>query len=352
MEIAQHSPGKSPIPLRTDYRASLLRDRTMRRPLTSVTSGLLLSEVGSPLETHSIVGQANCTARANACLQSRCLKTLCPAYQANSRNLGEQFPAQRTPVNIVRVVRSMRGPSRSVLVEADNQLRYVVKYQNNPMTTHSLIIQLVAGRLLRLLDLSTPAEGIIRLSRASYLGGSWPQIQQCDGSKKDVVEGWHFASQYGDGAGRCAIYDFLPRSLLHKVENRSQFASLRMVDAWLGMAGDRQAVYRRSADGRFRVSFIDQKGAFRYTAPPDRYRYFTWSDCYRSLTVEQVLDETVKAIEAIDSATLHGQIQAVPDEWFSTVRDLERVKQILGALETSRNRLRLHVHRLCAEMRE
>lgn len=233
-----------------------------------------------------------------------------------------------------------------MLVEGDNKLRYVVKYQNNPRTTRSLITQLIAGQLMRLLSLSTPMEGTIRLSRTTFQG-DWPQIEQPDGSLRDVIEGWHFASLYGsDGTGRTAVYDFLPTPLLESVENGEEFARLAVADSWLGMSGDRQAIFERRHNKQFWVSFIDHCEAFRYEDFP-KQRYWAWWVYFARFLRVDALYRTASLIDGLASSTVLQQIEIIPNEWFQSSSDIEETEAMLTNLAIRCKSVHSHVDHLC-----
>jgi hypothetical protein len=70
------------------------------------------------------------------------------------------------------------------------------------------------------------------------------QIGELCGSDGGLLPGGtQFGSRYrGDAV---AVYDFLPRALLHKVSNREHFIGALMFDHWTSNAGSRQAIFLR-----------------------------------------------------------------------------------------------------------
>src|SRR4051794_7661488 len=75
----------------------------------------------------------------------------------------EQYPlvlGNQKPIEIVRVIRRMRGGCQSFLVVGSDGHAYVAKFAGNPQGTRALINESVALYVLRYLGASTP-EGVI-----------------------------------------------------------------------------------------------------------------------------------------------------------------------------------------------
>ncbi len=77
--------------------------------------------------------------------------------------------------------------------------------------------------------------------------------------------GWHFGSRFPGDPGRMAVYDFLPDSLLDKVENAGEFPGVLAFDKWTSNEDSRQAIFFRArlrGEGREqrpeRLGFIAQ----------------------------------------------------------------------------------------------
>jgi len=60
------------------------------------------------------------------------------------------------------------------------------------------------------------------------------------------VTGWHFGSRFPGDPSRNIVYDFLPDSLLERVENLAEFRGALVFDKWTGNADARQAVFFRA----------------------------------------------------------------------------------------------------------
>ena len=61
-----------------------------------------------------------------------------------------------------------------------------------------------------------------------------------------IETGWHFGSRFPGDPARNVVYDFLPDSLLEKVENLVDFPGALAFDKWMGNADSRQAIFFRA----------------------------------------------------------------------------------------------------------
>jgi hypothetical protein len=135
-------------------------------------------------------------------------------------------------VNAVRVIRRMRGKSRANLIAADDGFNYVVKFTNNTNGgRRALVNEFIGSILLSSLGIATPTPVFVEISDHCVSDGDLPP------------SGTHFGS-------RCccetvSVYDFLPKSLLHKVSNRGHFIGALMFDRWTSNSGAREAIFSR-----------------------------------------------------------------------------------------------------------
>lgn len=149
------------------------------------------------------------------------------------------------PVNARRLIRKMRGGAQAHLLEADDGRFYVVKFRNNPQHRRILVNEWIASTFLRYLRIAAPDTAIIELT-AEFLAAN-PDIYIQLGTQRGAVEpGWHFGSCYPGDPGKIAVYDFVPDSLLEKVENLSEFLGILVFDKWTGNADARQSIFLRA----------------------------------------------------------------------------------------------------------
>ena len=265
------------------------------------------------------------------------------------------------PVDARRLIRKMRGGSQAHLIEASDANFYVVKFLNNPQHRRILVNEWIGSAFLSYLGISTPETSIISVSE-DFLS-EHPDVHFQLGSRRQPVEpGWHFGSRFPGDPARNVVYDFLPDSLLDKIENLGDFLGTLVFDKWMGNADSRQAVFFRARlksylpDSGFhplRVGFVahmvDHGFIFegphwRFTDSPLQGLYFRhgvyqnvrglddfqpWLDRIVHFP-EEVVDQAVKQIPP---AWLEGE-EAIFQSLLE--RLLARRSQVPGLIESSR----------------
>jgi HipA-like protein len=149
------------------------------------------------------------------------------------------------PVDAVRLIRKMRGGAQAHLIEADDGHFYVVKFRNNPQHRRILVNEWIGSVFLGYLGISTPEAAIVRVSE-DFLERNREVYFQLGSGRRAIETGWHFGSRFPGDPARNVVYDFLPDSLLDKVENLGDFLGVLAFDKWMGNADSRQAVFFRA----------------------------------------------------------------------------------------------------------
>jgi hypothetical protein len=149
------------------------------------------------------------------------------------------------PISARRFVRKMRGGAQSHLIEASDGHYYVVKFVNNPQHRRILVNEWLAGVFLKHLQIHAPEYSLIELSD-DFIGLN-PELYIARGSHKEPPPaGLHYGSRSSVNPDRVAIYDFLPDTLLAKIENRCDFLGAVVFDKWISNADSRQAIFFRA----------------------------------------------------------------------------------------------------------
>jgi hypothetical protein len=148
-------------------------------------------------------------------------------------------------------------------MEASDGHAYVVKFRNNPQHRRILINEWVASTFLHYLGIAAPETAMVELTEA-FLAGD-PEIHiQLGRERRAVTPGWHFGSRFPGDPVRTVVYDYLPDSLLDKVENLPDFRGALAFDKWMGNADSRQAIFFRArvleplASTTSRLGFVAQ----------------------------------------------------------------------------------------------
>src|SRR5450755_4208634 len=148
------------------------------------------------------------------------------------------------PVEIVAVIRRMRGHSHSFLVRGSDEASYVAKFANNPMGNRTLINECVASNLLTALGVKTPDLAILNFAdscegREELYLSSDPQVL--------IVNGLHLGSKCPVNPEVAAIFDFLPRAFYShsQVANLDDIGVVFAFDQWVAHADNRQFIFAR-----------------------------------------------------------------------------------------------------------
>jgi hypothetical protein len=149
------------------------------------------------------------------------------------------------PIDARRFIRKMRGGAQAHLLEASDGRFYVVKFRNNPQHNRILVNEWIASVFLEYLGLATPRAALVRVS-ASFLDAN-PDVHFQLGRSREAVEpGLHFGSEFPGDPSRTVVYDFLPDTLLARVENVADFRGALVFDKWMGNADARQSIFFRA----------------------------------------------------------------------------------------------------------
>jgi|SRR5579872_4104362 len=149
------------------------------------------------------------------------------------------------PVEARRLVRKMRGGAQGHLIEASDGHFYVVKFLNNPQHRRILVNEWMGASFLIYLGIATPEPAIVRAG-PEFLAENPDVSIQLASRRIPVHPGWHFGSRFPGDPGRNVVYDFLPDTLLDKVENLPDFRGVFAFDKWAGNADSRQAIFFRA----------------------------------------------------------------------------------------------------------
>ena len=149
------------------------------------------------------------------------------------------------PVDARRLIRKMRGGAQAHLIEAADRHFYVVKFLNNPQHRRILVNEWISSAFLNYLEVSTPEVAMVRVSQ-EFLSENPDAYIQLGSRRLELQPGWHFGSRFPGDPARNVVYDFLPDTLLDRVENLADFRGVLAFDKWMGNADSRQAVFFRA----------------------------------------------------------------------------------------------------------
>lgn len=234
------------------------------------------------------------------------------------------------------IERRMRGGAQSLLVRDQAGNAYVAKCVGNPQGTRTLVNEWIVSRLLKRLRVSTPAVHALSIQRG--IPGDHLLEFEMGNRKVPIAPGVHLGSACPVDPERKAIFDFLPRRLLHRVVNLPDLLLSFAFDKWVHQTDSRQAIFIRersaSHEVKFRTYLIDHGLSFGGSR---------WEICdgplaglhsdrsiYNDPTFEFECNAAVERIQQLPEEAFSIE-QEIPPEWLEDgdSNDLIRLLEIL-----------------------
>ena len=236
--------------------------------------------------------------------------------------MNSQAHAATPLVHAREFVRRMRGASQPWLVRCEDDVSYVVKFQNNPQHARVLANEMLASRLARLVGLPAAAPAFVEVSGA--LIGSNPHLAFEVGDRREpILPGLQFGSRFPGIPSQTLVVDFLPDRLLRRVRDlTSVFLGAFVFDKWTCNCDGRQVIFHRPADDEgstYSVAMIDQgfcfnDGDWSFPDSPIRGIY------PRRLVYEKVrglesFEPFLSRIENLTTSELEECTTGIPTKW-------------------------------------
>jgi hypothetical protein len=182
--------------------------------------------------------------------------------------------------------------------------------------------------------LANEALGTILLAGLGFLAPRWrpvridlktarffPDLAMKADKSKTVFPacGIHFGSEYLGGPNY-DLYDFMPKSYVHKLRSTTQMLPIFLFDVWASHQDERQFIYQRARDAKVYETFLVDNGHL-FGGP-------NWSDitghslhtCSVSITAPTLedprVDQWLRLFERRIPRILHYAIAAVPKQWY------------------------------------
>lgn len=262
-------------------------------------------------------------------------------YAALSGPKGGKFRVSEY-VDIERVVRPMRGKSRSVLTLGRDQNYYVVKEAGDMARNRKLVNECLGHVVLKALSVTTPDITTVRVCDADAL-------RLYSGHHligNSLSAGLHFGSRLPRDPRHSTIYDFLPKKLLPAVCNPQEFASVFAMDVWLCNAATRQQVFvfepQPDDFRKIRAYFIDNEailsGAYWSVEELNVHARFQDSTFLHALRTGESCFEAVKAIDGLNMDLIAHRAISLSRPWLSRDEESRFVQRLQQLAE---NRMRL-----------
>lgn len=252
----------------------------------------------------------------------------------------QSFPQE--PLQAVQHIRRMRGGSLAHLMRASNNHYYVVKFQNNPQDVRILANEYLGTKLGRLLGLPMPDAQIIYVPESLIAESPELKIDEA-GLSARCVSGLQFGSRYVVDPHETPVFDYLPESMFHRIQNREDFHRMVVFDKWTGNSDGRQAVFVKPPGARkYRAVFIDQgycfnAGEWNFPDSPLRGVYAR-NSVYEAVTGWDSFEPVLSRIEQIKVADIAVIAGEIPAEWHRN--DTDALTRLIATLHERRTQVR------------
>jgi hypothetical protein len=222
-------------------------------------------------------------------------------------------------LTVTSVVRTQNGGSQSRLVTCDDGKLYVLKMCPNPQGPNLLANEAVGSILLRGLGFFAPRWRQVTINLKTIR--LFPDLAMCtvDGGTTFPACGVHFGSEYLGGP-QYSLFDFMPKSRIHKVRNASQLLPIYLFDVWASHQDKRQCVYQKLRDANLYDTFFIDNGhlfggpTWQEVAGRSRSMH---SDIIEPIMIEDPrVEQCLKLFQEHIPKLLHRAVAVVPPEWY------------------------------------
>ncbi len=248
-----------------------------------------------------------------------------------------------TCISAIQHLRPLRGGAQSHLLRASDGACYVTKFQNNPQHIRVLANEMLATKLGLALGLPMPRVAVIEVS--DWLIEHTEDLRiALGGVKIPCRSGKQLGSVYVGLDSPGMTFDYLPRELLQRVVNFSDFARVLVLDKWTCNSDGRQAIFCRKTlrSLRHHATFIDQGYCFNaseWSFPDCPLRGVYANNCvYESVTGWEVFEPALTRAEEMDADTIWRCAAEIPEEWYDGDRD--GLNRLVDALHHRRGAIR------------
>ncbi len=250
----------------------------------------------------------------------------------------------------------MRGGAQSLLVRDEGGNAYIAKCVGNPQGTRTLINEWIVSRLLTHLRVSTPEIHALRIERG--IPGDHLLEFDMGNRKVPIAPGVHLGSRCPVDPQQTAVFDFLPRRLLHKIVNLPDLLLAFAFDKWVNQTDSRQAIFvreRSQTTASFRTYLIDHGHSFGGSR---------WEFCdgalnglygdraiYDNPDASSECHRAVDRINRLQESCVFSIEKEVPSEWLQP-GDREEMTRLLELLCGRRTKLHDTIDRALQQVQQ
>jgi hypothetical protein len=219
-----------------------------------------------------------------------------------------------------RLVRRMPGGSQAHLIESDDGRYYVTKVLNNPQGRRTLVNEVIAFHLLRLMGIDTPDIAFVRLT-CQFLRENEDVYLELKNRRSAIEPGLHFGSCYLTSQAMI-VCNGLPTLALSQVLNSASFFGIFVFDKWVANLDARQIIFQNdlggTAAGSLAAVMIDQGYAFggcEWAFHDSPIGGFYFRSAVYAHKDDYSCQPWIEYIRAIPASVFRTIEQAIPDEW-------------------------------------
>jgi len=272
------------------------------------------------------------------CLEGETVKTI-PAFvlaAAADKNL------VRTRILAIQHMQRMRGRSQSQLMRCSDQNFYVVKFSNNPQHRRVLANEMFGALLARIAGLPVPEPTVLEVTEE--LIHRTPELNiHLVGGATPCEAGMQFGSPYVVNPLKGQVFDYLPATMLERVQNVATFAGMLVLDKWTGNCDSRQAAFwRLISQCNYAVAFIDQEQCFNggnWNFPDTALGgVYSQNVVYENILGWDSFEPWLSRIEDMSQNSISGAAEKIPPDWY--MEDSCALGALVRKLATRRTMIR------------
>jgi hypothetical protein len=242
---------------------------------------------------------------------------------------------ESTP-HITHSFRKLRGCSQPILVQASDELFYVVKFSNNPQGANVLFNESIGTELYRACNLPVP-EWKPLLVTDTFLDQNPRCWMEGEHGLLRPDSGLCFGSRFL-GLDCDRVLEILPKSFFDKVHNHMDFWLAWLIDICAGHTDNRQAIFLERPTRELDAFFIDHGHLFR--GPDGHGRMHFMKSRYLDPRIYQSLyprdfQSFQNAVKELNVDYVWQKAYALPADWKSKSA-IDGLTECLNALSSSR----------------
>lgn len=237
---------------------------------------------------------------------------------------------------VVRYIRSLRGGSQPILVQASDGLPYVVKFTNNLQGANLPFNESMGNELYRACGLDVPVWRPLQVTDTFIDQNPDCWMQTKEGYLRPN-SGICFGSRFLGGDG-IRLLEILPGVCFKRIHKRTSFWLAWMIDICARHADNRQALFQEDIMGQLNAYFVDQGHLFGGPKGEQQPHFLAsrYLDprIYPDISSEHLLNFQ-KIASGIDADQLWRQIETLPQDW-KTESAIRNFSECIGRLTNTK----------------